>query len=110
MQRNPMWRQRINGGAAEVAAEFADLARRHGYEPAVAATAWVRQQPLVTSPIVGPRTMEQFESLLPAGTLALPDSFLKAIDELVPPGTAVADFLNNADWQIGKLPGLDAAT
>jgi 1-deoxyxylulose-5-phosphate synthase len=107
MQRNAMWRQRTNSSAAEVAAEFAELSRQHGYSPAIAAIAWVRQQSLVTAPIIGPRTLEQFETLLPSGTLVLSDSFLAAIDDLVPPGTAVADFLNNAGWQIGKLPGLE---
>jgi len=54
--------------------------------------------------------MEQFTGLLPAATLELPQAFLAAIDELVPPGTAVADFLNNAGWQVGHLPGLDNDT
>lgn len=109
LQRNAMWRQRTNASAAEVAAEFATLAREHGHDPAVAAIAWVRQQPLVTAPIIGPRTLEQFETLLPSGTLTLSDAFLAAIDALVPPGTAVADFLNNAGWQVGRLTGLEVS-
>ncbi len=110
LQRNAMWRQRTNASATEVARAFADLSGEHGISPSIAATAWVRQQPLVTAPIIGPRTLEQFEDLLPAGTHTLSDDFLTAIDELVPPGTAVADFLNNAGWQIGKLPGLDTVS
>jgi len=107
--RNAMWRQRINHAAAEVALRFAGLAREHGLDPAQAAIAWVRQRPLVTAPIIGPRTMEQLTGLLPAAALELPQTLLAALDELVPPGTAVANFHNNCGWQVGRLPGLDDA-
>jgi aryl-alcohol dehydrogenase-like predicted oxidoreductase len=106
--RNAMWRQRTNRDASEVATAFADLARENGYDPAVAAIAWTRNNPLVTAPIIGPRTLEQLSSLLPAADLSLTPEFLARVDGLVPPGSAVADFHNNADWQIGKLPGLDS--
>jgi aryl-alcohol dehydrogenase-like predicted oxidoreductase len=105
--RNKMWRQRINTSAAGAALAFADIAREHGVSPAQAAVAWVRQRPLVTAPIIGPRTLDQLSDLIPAATLELPETFLFACDDLVPPGTAVADFLNNAGWQVGHLPGLD---
>jgi aryl-alcohol dehydrogenase-like predicted oxidoreductase len=105
--RNKMWRQRINRNAGEVSLAFVELVREHGLSPAQAAIAWVRSRPLVTAPIIGPRTLNQFTDLLPAADLVLPDSLLAALDELVPPGTAVADFLNNSKWQIGRLPGLD---
>ena len=107
--RNRMWRQRINPSAADIALEFVSAAQEHGLDPAMAAVAWVRQQPIVTAPIIGPRTPRQFTDLLPAATLELPATLVTAIDKLVPPGTAVADFLNNAGWQIGHLPGLDTA-
>jgi aryl-alcohol dehydrogenase-like predicted oxidoreductase len=102
-----MWRQRINRSAGDVSLAFVELAQEHGYSPSVAAVAWVRQQALVTAPIIGPRTMEQFQTCCPPRPSNCPQSLLHALDELVPPGTAVADFLNNAGWQIGHLPGLD---
>ncbi len=105
--RVPMWRQRISVRTAEVSSEFKRISEAHGFVPAQAAVAWVRMRPIVTAPIIGPRTLQQFEDLLPAATLILPDTFLAALDELVPPGTAVADFLNNCGWQVGRLPGLD---
>jgi aryl-alcohol dehydrogenase-like predicted oxidoreductase len=105
--RISMWRERSNPSAAEVAAEYVELARGHGLDPALAAVAWTLENPLVTAPLIGPRTLEQFTSLLPAADLALPQAFLDGVDALVPPGTAVADFLNNAGWQVGRLPGLD---
>jgi aryl-alcohol dehydrogenase-like predicted oxidoreductase len=106
IERNPMWRARTNADAGEAASAFAALAREHGHDPAVAATAWVRQQDIVTAPIIGPRTLAQFRDTLPAATLELAPDFLAGVDEIVPPGTAVADFLNNSGWQVGKIAGI----
>src|SRR5579871_1469153 len=103
--RNAMWRQRINPNSAEITQEYNRLVREHGLLPSQVAIAWVLGRPLVTAPIIGPRTLEQLNDLLPAADLQLPASLLTALDELVPPGTAVANFLNNAGWQVGQLPG-----
>jgi aryl-alcohol dehydrogenase-like predicted oxidoreductase len=43
----------------------------------------------VTSTILGPRTLEQFESLLPAADTTLSKEVLDRIDQLVPPGTVL---------------------
>ena len=51
------------------------------------ALAFVLRHPTVTSPIVGPRTMEQLEGQLGAVDAHLADDVLDAIDEIVPPGT-----------------------
>ena len=56
------------------------------------ALAWVVQQPGVTSPIIGPRTMEQLEDNLGALEVSLTDEDLETIDELVPPGRGVSAF------------------
>ncbi len=53
------------------------------------ALAFVLAHPQVTCPIIGPRTMEQLESQLPAADLVLGDDLLDRIDEIVPPGTDV---------------------
>jgi aryl-alcohol dehydrogenase-like predicted oxidoreductase len=47
----------------------------------------VLQHPVVTAPIVGPRTMEQLESYLGAVDVTLDAALLDRIDEIVPPGT-----------------------
>jgi aryl-alcohol dehydrogenase-like predicted oxidoreductase len=57
------------------------------------AIGFVLAHPAVTSPIIGPRTMEQFDSLLAASETRLSGDLLDRIDELVPPGTN----LNYAD-------------
>jgi aryl-alcohol dehydrogenase-like predicted oxidoreductase len=55
-----------------------------GAPPAQVGLAWVRQQPGVTGPIVGPRTMEQLESGLAALDLHLDDAALARLDEIFP--------------------------
>jgi aryl-alcohol dehydrogenase-like predicted oxidoreductase len=51
------------------------------------AMAFVLEHPAVTAAIIGPRTMEQLESQLPAADVVLSDDVLDRIDEIVPPGT-----------------------
>jgi aryl-alcohol dehydrogenase-like predicted oxidoreductase len=56
------------------------------------ALAWVVQQRGVTSPIVGPRTLEQLEDALSALEVPLTPEDLQRIDTIIPPGTHVAPF------------------
>jgi aryl-alcohol dehydrogenase-like predicted oxidoreductase len=53
------------------------------------ALAFVTTHPAVTAAIIGPRTMEQLESQLPALQRTLSADVLDRIDEIVPPGTTV---------------------
>jgi len=56
------------------------------------ALAWCASQPGVTSPIIGPRTMEQLEDNLGALAITLSAEDQAAIDRLVPPGRMVSPF------------------
>ncbi|MEM8739310.1 MAG: aldo/keto reductase [Planctomycetota bacterium] len=56
------------------------------------ALAWCRDQPGITSPIIGPRTMEQLEDNLESMGVTLTPADHAAIDAAVPPGTQVVDF------------------
>ena len=51
------------------------------------ALAWLLQNPVVTSPIIGPRTMAQLEDNLGALNVAMTAELRKTIDGIVPPGT-----------------------
>ncbi|TXR56726.1 aldo/keto reductase [Quadrisphaera setariae] len=73
--------------AAEALAVLADEA---GVSLVHLALAFVLRHPAVTSPIIGPRTMEQLESQLGAVDVVLTDDVLDRIDEIVPPGTTLA--------------------
>ncbi len=56
------------------------------------ALAWVNERPGVTSPIIGPRTMEQLEDNLAALTVTITDADRALVDQLVPPGRMVSAF------------------
>jgi aryl-alcohol dehydrogenase-like predicted oxidoreductase len=62
------------------------------------AIAFVVNHPAVTSAIIGPRTMEQLDSQLPAADVTLDVSTLDRIDEIVRPGVN----LNPADTSYGE--------
>jgi len=55
-----------------------------GEKPADVALAWLLHNPVVTAPIIGPRTMDQLEGSLRALDLSLDESALKKIDEIWP--------------------------
>ncbi len=53
-------------------------------KPADVALAWVLSNPAVTAPIIGPRTMEQFEGSLRALEISLSSETLQRLDEVFP--------------------------
>jgi aryl-alcohol dehydrogenase-like predicted oxidoreductase len=73
----------------DIVEELAQLAEQAGLSLIELAIAFVLNHPGVTSAIVGPRTMEQLESYLPAADVALPGDVLDRIDQLVAPGVTV---------------------
>ncbi len=77
--------------------ELALLAEESGHTLIELAIAFVIRHPAVTAAIIGPRTMEQLESQLPAADVELPDDVLDRIDAIVPPGTNVNPV--DAGWQ-----------
>jgi len=73
----------------DIVEELALLAEQVGITLIELAIAFVIRHPAVTSAIIGPRTMEQLESQLPAAITELGDDILDRIDELVPPGVTI---------------------
>jgi aryl-alcohol dehydrogenase-like predicted oxidoreductase len=73
----------------EIVEELARLAEQGDMTLITMAIAFVLNHPGVTSAIVGPRTMEQLESYVPAVDLTLPADILDRIDELVAPGVTL---------------------
>ncbi|MGH7214772.1 MAG: aldo/keto reductase [Tepidisphaeraceae bacterium] len=55
-----------------------------GESPANVALAWLLNNPAVTAPIIGPRTMDQLTGALRAVELKLEDATMKNIDEIWP--------------------------
>lgn len=60
------------------------LCRDLGQPPAEVALAWLLQNPLVSAPIIGPRTMEQLESAVRATAIRLDAETLERLDTLFP--------------------------
>jgi aryl-alcohol dehydrogenase-like predicted oxidoreductase len=69
--------------------ELIPMAQEVNVSLAQYALAWTLTNPVVTAPIIGPRTMEQLEDNLGALEITIPPDHLRRIDELVPPGTDV---------------------
>jgi aryl-alcohol dehydrogenase-like predicted oxidoreductase len=73
----------------DIVEELAQLAEQSGMTLIEMAIAFAINHPGVTSAIVGPRTMEQLESYLPAADVTLSTEVLDRIDELVAPGVTL---------------------
>jgi aryl-alcohol dehydrogenase-like predicted oxidoreductase len=76
-------RQRLERHRAPVE-EYEGFCDELGERPADVALAWLLHQPAVTAPILGPRTMEQFERSLRALELVLDDKALDRLDRIWP--------------------------
>ena len=63
---------------------YESLCREMGEQPADVALAWLLHNPVVTAPIIGPRTMEQLEGNLRALAIKLSKDELKRLDEIWP--------------------------
>ena len=55
-----------------------------GEQPADVALAWLLHNPVVTAPIIGPRTMEQLEGSLQALNIRFSEEQLKTLDDIWP--------------------------
>jgi len=75
-----------NQAKLDAAEELALLAEDAGLSLIHLALAFTLAHPAVTAPIIGPRTLEQFESQLGAVDVTLSGDVLDRIDKIVPPG------------------------
>lgn len=101
--RGGVYAERITARGIEVGQQFVQLAQEYHLSPAQLAVLWVKEQPGITAPIIGPRNLEQLEHLLPVAEMRLDERLRAACDELVPPGSAVANFHNSAGWMKMQL-------
>jgi len=65
-------------------AAYEGFCRDLGEQPADVALAWLLANPVVTAPIIGPRTLEQFDGSLRALEIPMPAETLKKLDEIFP--------------------------
>lgn len=94
---------RVTEKGRQVGAKMLELAQERGITAAQLATLWCKDQPGITAPIIGPRTMAHLDDQLPVLEMTLTDEDRPIFDELVHPGTAVADFYNSAWWMKARI-------
>ncbi|MBN2499119.1 MAG: aldo/keto reductase [Anaerolineales bacterium] len=92
VEDKPWMAKRRTEGVFDVTEGLEPLVAEKGVTMAQFALAWVLAQPGVTSPIIGPRTMEQLEDNLGALEVEITAADQAKVDELVPPGLMVAPF------------------
>jgi aryl-alcohol dehydrogenase-like predicted oxidoreductase len=81
-----------NDAAFDAVEALEKLASEKGCTLSQLSVAWCMHQPGITSPIIGPRTMEQFEDNLKALEVSMDSEDRKRIDAIVPPGSMSVPF------------------
>lgn len=100
---NEAFRERITGRGREVAEKVAEMAQERNMTATQLALLWVKDQPGITSPIIGPRTMAHLEDALAVLEMNLAEADRPLFDDLVHPGNAVADFHNSNEWMKARI-------
>ncbi len=85
-------RNHFTDAAFEVLETVQAIAQEKGCAPGQIALAWCKDKPGVTSPIIGPRTMEQLEDNLGAAEITLGEHDHARLDAAAPPGRAAVPY------------------
>jgi aryl-alcohol dehydrogenase-like predicted oxidoreductase len=100
--RNMMDR-RVNERGRQIGAQMVKLAQARGITASQLALLWLKDQPGVTAPIIGPRTLAHLNDALPVLEMTFSTRDRALFDDLVHPGTAVADFHSTAWWMKARF-------
>jgi len=98
-----MVKARIHERGLEVGRAVSTMAQERGLTASQLSLLWIKDQPGVTSPIIGPRTLAHLEDALVIMHKKLDDADRPLFDELVHPGNALADFHNSNDWMQARI-------
>jgi 1-deoxyxylulose-5-phosphate synthase len=94
---------RVSQRGLEVGQAVSKMAQERGYTASQLSLLWIKDQPGVTAPIIGPRTLAHLEDALAIMDKTLDEADRPLFDELVHPGTAVSDFHNSNDWMKARI-------
>lgn len=103
MRMGTTFQDRVTKRGLDVAQQIIALAQERGLTASQFALLWCKDQPGITSPIIGPRTMFHLDDALGIADKKLDDADRALLDELVHPGTAVADFHNSNEWMKARI-------
>ena len=92
------YRDRFTENIFDVVEGIEPIARDKGCTLSQFSLAWVLQQDSVTSPIIGPRTLEQLKDNLKACEIDITESDNALVDQIIAPGTNVTPYYE-ADWK-----------
>jgi aryl-alcohol dehydrogenase-like predicted oxidoreductase len=95
--------RRVNQAGIDVARKVETMAAERSMTITQLALLWVKDQPGVTAPIIGPRTLAHLEDALGILEKSLDEADIPLFDELVHPGNAVADFHNSNEWMKARI-------
>jgi len=94
---------RISQRGIEVGQAVSKMAQERGLTASQLSLLWLKDQPGVTAPIIGPRTLAHLEDALGILDKTINETDRPLFDELVHPGTAVSDFHNSNDWMKARV-------
>lgn len=94
---------RITQRGIDVGYKVSQMAAERGMTASQLALLWTKDQPGITAPIIGPRTLEHLEDALAVLNKKLDEADRPLFDELVHPGNAVSDFHNNNEWMKARV-------
>ena len=98
-RRFKKWNERLTPESIERADALKPLAEEKGCTLAEMSLAWVRDQPGVTAPAIGVRTMEHLTSALRSLEVTFTAEELERINKIAPPGSAVSDYYDGNVWE-----------
>jgi aryl-alcohol dehydrogenase-like predicted oxidoreductase len=94
---------RVTQRGIDVGQTVGRMAQERGLTASQLSLLWTKDQPGVTAPIIGPRTLAHLEDALAILDKTLAEADRPLFDELVHPGNAVADFHNSNDWMKARI-------
>ena len=80
---NPDFEKKVDAKRPQLE-KYESLCKEIGEEPATVALAWLLANPVVTAPIIGPRTMEQLTGVLKVPDVKLSAETLVSLDKIWP--------------------------
>lgn len=104
MQANSVYAERVTDRGITAGQKFSEIADQFGKTPGQLALLWCKDQPGITAPIFGPRTMAQVKDLLPVLEMTLSQAEREACDTLNPPGGVIVNFHNTTGWMKTPVP------
>lgn len=92
------WRE----ASIRVAESLAPLAEARGCTPGQLATAWAMANKLITSVIIGPKTVEQAAEALASAGVEVDEAVEAVVDALVPPGSHTGSGWPDAQYPVAS--------